>query len=300
PQRGDMVSQIADLDLVLTDTEMEALALENNFIKRHQPRFNILLRDDKNHPYLKLTLAEEYPRLHVVRRVDEDANAYGGPYIPARLGRQTASMVHRIFGIRSCKETLNGRRPRPCLQYQIKRCLAPCVAEVCSLDRYRQAAEDARLFLEGRTDEVVKRLKAQMVEAAEQSRFEEAATLRDHVRALDRLDAPQKITTTDIEERDLFGAHVEGLRAALQVFSVRDGKVVGREGYLLDRVAEPDLFLSSAIQQYYADGQRYVPREVLVGSEIPDRALLEEWLGARRGSQVRIRIPQRGEKVRLL
>ena len=299
-QRGDMVAQIADLDLVVTDTEMEALALENNFIKRHQPRFNILLRDDKNHPYLKLTLDEEYPRIHVVRRVAEDGNAYGGPYIPAKLGRRTASMVHRIFGIRSCKETLNGRRPRPCLQYQIKRCLAPCVAEVCSLDRYHRAAQDARLFLEGRTDEVVKSLRAQMEAAAEDARYEEAATLRDHIRALDRLDAPQKITTTDIDERDLFGAHVEWDRAALQVFSVREGKVVGREGFLLDRVAEPDRFLSSAIQQYYADGQRYVPREVLVGTEIPDRALLEEWLGARRGSQVRIRIPQRGEKVRLL
>jgi excinuclease ABC subunit C len=298
-QRGDMVAQIADLDLVLTDTEIEALALENNFIKRHQPRFNILLRDDKNHPYLKLTLTEEYPRIHVVRKVGEDGNAYGGPYIPARLGRRTASMVHRIFGIRSCKETLNGRRPRPCLQYQIKRCLAPCVAEICSIDRYRQASEDARLFLEGRTDEVVKSLQAQMEDAAEQSRFEEAATLRDHIRALDRLDAPQKITTTDIDERDLFGAHVEWDRAALQVFSVREGKVVAREGYLLDRVAEPDRFLSSAIQQYYAEG-RYVPREVLVPSEVPDRALLEEWLSGRRGSQVRIRVPQRGEKVRLL
>jgi excinuclease ABC subunit C len=299
PQRGDMVAQIADLDLVLTDTEIEALALENNFIKRHQPRFNILLRDDKNHPYLKLTLTEEYPRIHVVRKVGEDGNAYGGPYIPARLGRRTASMVHRIFGIRSCKETLNGRRPRPCLQYQIKRCLAPCVAEICSIERYRQAAQDARLFLEGRTDEVVKSLRAQMEEAAEESRFEEAATLRDHIRALDRLDAPQKITTTDIDERDLFGAHVEWERAALQVFSVREGKVVSREGYLLDRVAEPEGFLSSAIQQYYAAG-RYIPREVLVPAEVNDRALLEEWLGGRRGSQVRIRVPRRGEKVRLL
>ena len=300
PQRGDMVSQIADLDLVVTDTEMEALALENNFIKRHQPRFNVLLRDDKNHPYLKLTLDEEYPRIYVVRRVAEDGNAYGGPYIPAKLGRRTASMVHRIFGIRSCKEILNGRRPRPCLQYQIKRCLAPCVAEICSLDRYHQAAQDARLFLEGRTDEVVKSLRAQMEEAAQDSRFEEAATLRDHIRALDRLEAPQKITTTDIDERDLFGSHVEWDRGALQIFSVREGKVVGREGYLVHRVAEPERFLSSAIQQYYADGQRYVPREVLVPVEIPDRGLLEEWLSARRGTQVRIRIPQRGEKVRLL
>jgi excinuclease ABC subunit C len=299
-QRGDMVGQIADLDLVVTDTEMEALALENNFIKRHQPRYNILLRDDKNHPYLKLTLDEEYPRIYVVRRVAEDGNAYGGPYIPAKLGRRTASMVHRIFGIRSCKETLNGRRPRPCLQYQIKRCLAPCVAEVCSLDRYHQAAQDARNFLEGRSDEVVKSLRGQMEEAAQESRFEEAATLRDHIRALDRLEAPQKITTTDIDERDLFGAHVEWERGALQVFSVRDGKVVGREGYLVHRVPEPERFLASAIQQYYADGQRYVPREILVPAEIPDCRLLEEWLGERRGSQVKIRVPQRGEKVRLL
>ena len=160
PLRDALATDIADLDLLVTDTEMEALALENNFIKRHQPRYNVLLRDDKNHPWLKLTLEEEYPRLYVVRRVLDDGNAYGGPYIPAKLGRQAASLTHRIFGIRSCKETLNGRRPRPCLQYQIHRCLAPCVAEICAPERYRQASEDARLFLEGRTDEVVRRLKA--------------------------------------------------------------------------------------------------------------------------------------------
>src|SRR5687768_8311516 len=158
PFLGDFVAEIADLDLALTDNEMEALALENNFIKRHQPKYNVRLRDDKNHPYLKLTLAEEYPRLHIVRRVAEDANAYGGPYIPASMGRRTAAVVHKVFGIRSCKETLNGRRPRPCLQYQIHRCLAPCVLEICGPERYRQSADDARLFLEGRTEEVLRRL----------------------------------------------------------------------------------------------------------------------------------------------
>ena len=297
--RDALVAEIADLDMVLTDTEMEALALENNFIKRHQPRFNVLLRDDKNHPYLKLTLAEEYPRLHVVRRVAEDDNAYGGPYIPAVLGRRTAALTHKIFGVRSCKETLNGRRPRPCLQYQIGRCIAPCVAEICSLDRYRQACADAALFLEGRTEEVVRRLRAAMDEAARADRFEEAASLRDQIRTLQRLDTPQKVTTTDIEERDVFAAHVEWGRAALQVFSVREGKIVGREGYLLDRVAEPEGLLSSAIPQFYAQG-RYVPRELLVPAALPDQALLEEWLGQRRGTQVRIRVPQRGEKVRLM
>jgi excinuclease ABC subunit C len=297
--RDALCAEIADLDMVLTDSEMEALALENNFIKRHQPRFNVLLRDDKNHPYLKLTLGEEYPRLHVVRRVAEDENSYGGPYIPASLGRRTAALTHKIFGVRSCKEVLNGRRARPCLQHQIGRCIAPCVAEVCSLDRYRQACEDAGLFLEGRTEEVLRRLRATMGEAAAADRFEEAASLRDQIRTLERLDTPQKVTTTDIEERDIFAAHVEWGRAALQVFSVREGKIVGREGYLLDHVAELDGLLSSAVQQFYAQG-RYVPREVLVSAPLPDQALLEEWLGQRRVTQVRIRVPQRGEKVRLL
>ena len=299
PLKLSMVSEIADLELVLTDTEMEALALENNLIKRHKPRYNVLLRDDKNHPYLKLTLAEEYPRLYVVRRPGEDGNAYGGPYIPAKLGRRTAALVHKLFGIRSCKETLNGRRPRPCLQYQIRRCIAPCVAEICSLERYRQACDDARLLLEGRDDEVARRLAAQMHQAAAEQRYEEAASLRDQVRTLERLETPQKITTTELEERDLFGAYREGVRAALQVFSVRDGKVVAREGYLLDGLTEPESFLTSSMQQYYAQG-RYVPREVLVQEELPDRDLLESWLSSRRGSTVRIRVPQRGEKVRLL
>jgi excinuclease ABC subunit C len=294
-----MVEEIADLDLVVTDSEIEALALENNLIKRHRPSYNVRLRDDKNHPYLKLTLAEEFPRLYVVRRPAEDGNVYGGPYIPASLARKTASLTRKLFGIRSCKETLNGRRPRPCLQYQIKRCLAPCVSEVCSLDRYRQSVEDARLFLEGRTEEVVRRLRSEMEEASGGDRFEEAASLRDQVRALERLEAPQKITTTDLEERDLFGIQVEGERAAVQVFSVRDGKVVAREGFLLDPVTEPDSVLADTLQQFYASG-RYVPREVLVAGEVPTRELLEQWLSQRRGTLVRIRTPQRGEKLRLL
>jgi excinuclease ABC subunit C len=294
-----MVGEIVDLELVVTDSEMEALALENNLIKRHQPPYNVRLRDDKNHPYLKLTLAEEYPRLHVVRRPAEDGNAYGGPYIPASLGRRTAGLVRKLFGIRTCKETLDGKRSRPCLQYQIKRCAAPCVAELCSIERYRRSCEDARLFLEGRTEEVTRRLREQMTLAAGGERFEEAASLRDQVQALMRLESPQKITTTEIEERDLVAAHVEGDRAALQVFCVRDGKVVSREGFLLDRLTEPDSVLAETLQQFYAGG-RYVPREVVVPGEIPDRELLEAWLAARRGSAVRIHVPQRGEKLRLV
>ncbi len=297
--KSRMVDDVADLDLVVTDNEMEALALENNLIKRHKPLYNVRLRDDKNHPYLKLTLKEDYPRLYVVRRPSEDGNAYGGPYIPASLGRKTAALVRKLFGIRSCKETLNGRRPRACLQYQIKRCLAPCVAEICSLDRYQRSCEDARLFLEGRTEEVLRRLRSDMERVAGEERFEEAASLRDQVRALERLETPQKITTTELEERDLFAAYVEGDRAAVQVFSVRDGRVVAREGFLLERLTEPESVLASTIQQFYA-AARYVPREVLVPADVPDRELLQSWLGERRGTQVRIRTPQRGEKLRLL
>jgi excinuclease ABC subunit C len=299
PRRAALLEEVADLDLVVTDTEMEALALENNLIKRHRPRYNVLLRDDKNHPYLKLTLAEEYPRLYVVRRPAEDGNAYGGPYIPASLGRKTAALARKLFGVRSCKEALDGRRPRPCLQYQIKRCIAPCVAEICSLERYRKSCEDAQLFLEGRSDEVVRRLEAEMEAAAAAERFEEAASLRDQVRALERLETPQKITTTELAERDLFGLHVEVQRAALQVFCVRDGKVVAREGYLLDGLREPESVLAAALQQFYAQG-RYVPREVLVAQELPGCGLLEDWLSARRGTQVKIRVPRRGEKLHLL
>lgn len=297
--KSRMVEDVADLELVVTDSEMEALALENNLIKRHKPLYNVRLRDDKNHPYLKLTLKEDYPRLYVVRRPSEDGNAYGGPYIPASLGRKTAGLVRKLFGIRSCKETLNGRRPRACLQYQIKRCLAPCVEEICSLERYHRSCEDARLFLEGRTEEVVRRLRVDMGRVAGEERFEEAASLRDQIRALERLETPQKITTTELEERDLFAAHVEGERAAVQVFSVRDGKVVAREGFLLDRLTEPESVLASSIQQFYA-AARYVPREVLVPADVPGRELLQSWLSERRKTQVKIRTPQRGEKLRLL
>ncbi|HEX9642153.1 MAG TPA: excinuclease ABC subunit UvrC, partial [Candidatus Krumholzibacteria bacterium] len=299
PWKASMLPEIADLDLVITDTEMEALALENNLIKRHQPRHNVRLRDDKNHPYLKLTIAEKYPRLHIVRRAGEDGSIYGGPYIPASLGRKSAALVHRLFGVRSCRERLDGRRPRPCLQYQIQRCLAPCVAEVCSPEQYDDACRDAGAFLEGRTEDVVRRLRREMTAAADEERFERAASLRDQIQTLEKLETPQRITTTDSQERDLFGAYVDGARAALQVFSVRDGKVVARDAFLLDNVIEPEAFLAAAIQQFYSEG-RYVPRELLIPEALEGRGLLQEWLSARRGTNVKIRTPQRGEKVRLL
>ena len=294
-----MVAEIADLDIRITDSEGEALALENNLIKRHQPPYNVLLRDDKNHPYLKLTLGEPYPRLHIVRKVAEDKSAYGGPYIPAHLGRKTASLVHRVFGVRSCREKLDGNRGRPCLQFQIHRCVAPCVATLCSLEAYRQACADAAKFLEGRTDEVLKDLRASMMKAAEEERFEHAATVRDSIQALERLEMPQKITTAETDERDVFGLHVEEGRASLQVFCVRDGRVASSEGFLLDRVGDETRILEESVARFY-EGERYVPREVLVPEAFEGMESLAAWLTMRRGTQVRFRVPQRGEKVRLL
>jgi excinuclease ABC subunit C len=294
-----MVAEIADLDILVTDSESEALALENNLIKRHQPHYNVLLRDDKNHPYLKLTLGEAYPRLHIVRKVAEDKSAYGGPYIPAHLGRRTASLVHRIFGVRSCREKLDGNRGRPCLQYQIHRCLAPCVASICTLDDYRRSCAEAAKFLEGRTDEVLKDLRASMLKAADEERFEHAATLRDSIQALERLDMPQKITTAEVDERDVFGIHVEEGRASLQVFCVRDGRVASSEGFLLDHVGDASRILEESVARFY-ENDRYVPREILVSETFEGMDALVTWLTQRRGAQVRFRVPQRGEKVRLL
>ena len=236
----------------------------------------------------------------MVRRPGEDGNAYGGPYIPASLARRTGALVRRLFGIRSCKETLERQAPAP-LPAVPDQALPGAVRGRDLLARALPAGLPTTrgCSWKGRTEEVTRRLREQMATAATDERYEQAASLRDQVQALLRLEAPQKITTTDIEERDVFAAHVEGERAAVQVFFVRDGKVVAREGFLLDRLTEPERVLSDTLQQFYAQG-RYVPREIVVPAEIPDRELLEAWLTERRGTNVRIHLPQRGEKVRLV
>ena len=217
PRLDRLVERIEDVEIVVTDTEREALVLENNLIKTHKPRFNVLLRDDKNHPYLKLTLEEAYPRLYVVRRPGSDGNVYSGPYVPASLARKTASLAHRLFGIRNCTEKLDGKRPRPCLQYQIHRCIAPCVDSIVSLDEYRTASEHAALFLEGKNEALIASLKAKMVEEAEKEKYEEAARLRDNVRMLEDLATRQKMASVRGDESDVFGFYREGSQAVLLV-----------------------------------------------------------------------------------
>jgi excinuclease ABC subunit C len=301
PRLDRLVDRIEDVEVVVTDTEREALVLENSLIKTHKPRFNVLLRDDKNHPYLKLTLGETYPRLYVVRQPGSDGNVYSGPYVPASMARKTANLVHRLFGVRNCKEKLDGKRPRPCLQYQIHRCMAPCVDTIASLEDYRKATGDARLFLEGKNDDLVHSLRTQMLEAAEGERFEEAARLRDNVRMLEDLSTRQKMASVRGDESDVFGFYREGSQAVLQVFSVRSGKVVDRDSFLLEDVHVHDdtALLEASLKQYYELG-RYLPSTIHVPTDFPDRLLLAELLSARKEARVEILVPRRGAKKHLV
>ena len=301
PRLDRLIESIRDLEVVATDTEREALILENSLIKTHKPRYNVLLRDDKNHPYLKLTVGEDYPRIYVVRRPGTDGEVYSGPYVPASLARKTQNLVHRLFGIRNCNEKLDGHRPRPCLQYQIKRCVAPCVESIATIEEYKKTVESARLFLEGKNDDLVASLKRQMHRAAEEERFEEAARLRDTVRTLEDLSTRQKMATVRGEERDIFGYYRVGNQAVLQVFSMRSGKVVDRDSFVLDKLEalEDTDVLSAALKQYYELG-RYLPAEIHVPIDFPERELVKEWLTSRRESRVEIKVPRRGGKRRMV
>ncbi len=301
PRLDRLVERVVDVDVVVTDTEREALVLENSLIKTHKPRYNVLLRDDKNHPYLKLTLNEGYPRLYIVRHPGSDGAVYSGPYVPASLARKTANLVHRLFGIRNCREKLNGKRPRPCLQYQIKRCVAPCVDDIVSLETYRKSSEDAKLFLEGKNDDLITSLKGKMVAEAEEEHFEEAARLRDNVSMLEDLGIRQKMAGVRGGESDVFGLYREGENAVLQVFSVRSGKVVDRDSFLLEelKTQEDAELVEAALKQYYELG-RFLPNTIHLPYDFSERALVADWLSSKKGSKVEILVPKKGGKRRLV
>lgn len=296
-----LLSQIAEVEVVATDSPREALLLENNLIKTRRPRYNILLRDDKNPPLVRLTMNETYPRVHIVRRAGADGAAYAGPYFPASLARRSMSLVHRLFGIRNCREQLNGRRPRPCLQYQIRRCIAPCVDRVCSLEEYRAAAESAKLFLSGRTGELTASLTRRMKEEAEAERFEEAARLRDSLRLLAELGDRQKMAGADDAARDVFGFYREGDRAELQVFLVRGGKVVDRDTFALKDLPPTDDagLVEAALKQFYELGRRPPPR-IESPLDFGERQLVADWLSEVRGSRVEIVVPVKGRRRRMV
>src|SRR5436190_1464208 len=227
PRIDALLDEAAQLEFIVTDSVVEALALENHLIKQRAPKYNILLRDDKNYPYLQLTTGEAFPRVLIARSVEKDDHYYAGPFMPAKLGRKTMALTHRLFGIRSCNEVISGERARPCLEYDIRRCIAPCVREICSEETYAVAVQHTRLFLEGRNDELVTQLKASMSAAAIEERFEQAAQLRDALRTIETLQQrQQKMAGTGLGDRDAFGIKIGTAGAVVQVFQVRGVKVI--------------------------------------------------------------------------
>jgi excinuclease ABC subunit C len=298
PKTNALLDEVVRLEVILTDSVVEALALENNLIKQRTPKYNILLRDDKTYPYLQLTTNEAFPRVLVARRVERDGSYYAGPFMPAQLARKTMSLTHRLFGMRSCNEIITGKRGRPCLEYDIKRCIAPCVDTVCSKAEYDQAVQMTELFLQGKNDELIKSLKSRMLDASEHERFEEAAQLRDGMRTVQTLrDRAQKMATTEFGQRDVFGLKLGPGGVVLQVFQVRNGRVVerlelGSDGSIVGST-EGEV-LEAALQQFYE--VRIAPPEIHVPSEPDERDALETWLSSRAGRKVRIVVPQRGEK----
>jgi excinuclease ABC subunit C len=302
PRHDALLDDIGRLEVIVTDSVMEALALENNLIKQRSPKYNILLRDDKNYPYLQLTTSEPFPRVLVARSVEKGADFYAGPFLPAKLARRTMTLAHRLFGIRSCNEVITGRRGRPCLEYDIKRCIAPCVAEICTEERYGVAVTNTRLLLEGRTDELVETLRDRMTNAAGGERFEEAAQLRDAMRTVQILrDRQQKVATAQLGERDVFGLKLGPSGGTLQVFAMRGGRVVERVELSTDPgvvgVGEGEV-LHAALAQFYE--MRVPPPEVNLPVDIEDREAMEEWLSSRAGRRVKLLIPQRGDKRALV
>jgi excinuclease ABC subunit C len=302
PRHDALLDEIGRLEVIVTDSVMEALALENNLIKQRMPKYNILLRDDKNYPYLQLTTSEAFPRVLVARSVEKTGDFYAGPFLPAKIARRTMTLAHRLFGIRSCNEVITGRRGRPCLEYDIKRCIAPCVAEICSEDQYGAAVVNTRLLLEGRNDELINTLRDRMRAAAAEQRYEEAAQLRDAMRTVQILrDRQQKVATAQLGDRDVFGLKLGPSGGTIHVFAMRGGRVVERVELATEPGAvaggEVDV-LQAALAQFYE--MRVPPSEINLPLEIEDCDAMEEWLSARAARRVKILVPQRGDKRALV
>lgn len=326
---GMLVREAVDVDYIVVANNKEALALENHLIKQKKPRFNILLRDDKTYPYVKLTLAERYPRVYVTRRLRKDGSAYYGPYFPANLAYRIVDLIHRHFLIPSCKVDLTRNHPRPCLQFYIKRCLGPCVLELTTPEIYAEAVRDVKLFLEGRPTDLIKSLRERMAETAESQEFERAARYRDLISTVEQLQEKQRIAAVEGDDADVFGYHYENQMLAVNLFHMRGGKVLDRREFFWEDLPEfaqqidqdngeaaiparptddsfhPNEFFSALLKQLYL-AQPYVPRNIYVPVDFEDREELEEALSDQlageggRATRVHITVPQRGDKRELI
>ncbi|HEX5433072.1 MAG TPA: excinuclease ABC subunit UvrC [Candidatus Angelobacter sp.] len=324
---GSLLREAVDIDYIVVDNNKEALALENNLIKQKKPRFNILLRDDKTYPYIKLTLGERFPRVYVTRRLKKDGSEYYGPYFPGNLAYRIVDLIHRHFMVPSCKVDLTRFHPRPCLQYYIKRCLGPCVQNLTTPEAYQEAVRDVQLLLEGRQTDLSRGLRARMQQAAENQEYERAARYRDLISTVEQLQEKQRMAAVEGDDMDVFGYHYENHMLAVNVFHLRGGKILDRREFFWEDLPEfaapqdggaqeeisaaegghasqshsfsPDHFFSALLKQVYID-QQYVPRDIVAPVEFEDREELEELLTEKRGTKMEILIPQRGEKRSLI
>jgi excinuclease ABC subunit C len=294
-----LVSRVADIETLVTRNEKEALILENNLIKQYKPRYNIRLKDDKSYVSVKVTIDEEWPRVLVTRKILRDKGRYFGPFHSASAVRDSLDAIRKVFPLRTCSDTVFRNRSRPCLEYQIKRCPGPCCLPVDRED-YRRALKSAMLLLEGKNDELVQELCARMEEAAESLRFEEAARLRDQIRALEKTAEPQEMVSHFGIDQDVFGLYREGGFIEIQVLTIRRGKLTGSHAYGLDDREFPDEeVLGEVLGQYYGGG-RYLPDEVLVPVDLEDAEVRASYWTELKGKKVEVFRPQRGDKVRLL
>ncbi|HNM78436.1 MAG TPA: excinuclease ABC subunit UvrC [Tepidiformaceae bacterium] len=300
PKTLALRQHIDDFEYIVVGNAGEALILEATLIKRHQPFFNIRLKDDKRYPYLKVDVQNPWPRVYITRRIEKDGARYFGPYASAGSVRATLDLTKKLFPWRSCTKEITGKDARPCLDYYIKRCIAPCTA-YCTKEEYDEVIEDVILFLEGKSDDVMRRLRDQMTRASEQMEYERAAQLRDQLRSIERTVERQMVATTRKEDVDIFGIARDGDQACVQVFFVRGTQMIGRDTFVLEGVRdeEDQAILTNFLLQYY-EGAQYIPKLVAIPADPEDRDTIEELLSEKRGSLVEVRVPERGEKKRLV
>ncbi|NQT71860.1 MAG: excinuclease ABC subunit UvrC [Chloroflexi bacterium] len=295
-----LASLIADIDFIVTDSEQEAIILENNFIKKHKPRYNVRLKDDKSYPYLKITVSEEWPRAHITRRLTDDGSRYFGPFASVTSLRQTMNLLNKLFAYRTCKKPITGTDRRPCLKYHIKNCSGPCIGAI-DPDDYKEIVRQVVLFLEGKHDRVVRQLKHTMTEASKKLEFERAASLRDQLHSIERIMEQQKVVSARKVNEDIIAIAQNKNEACAQVFFVRGGKLMGKEHFILQGVQDedPGKVMASFIEQFYSIGAD-IPPNILLQIHPEDSVLLENWLGSKLGRRVKLTVPRRGEKKKLV
>ena len=295
-----LVEKIIDFEYIVTDTEVEALILECNLIKEHRPKYNISLKDDKQYPYLKITVKDQFPRVIVTRNVVKDRSKYFGPYTQVGALRETLRLLQKLFPVRSCKQSEVDKRTRPCLNAHIKRCLAPCNGQI-STQQYGEVIEEVIMFLEGKQDSLLKRMVKRMEKAAEQLEFEKAAELRDQIQAVEKVVAKQKIVSAGQEDQDIIAFARGYNEACVQVFFVRQGKLLGRDHFFLkvNEHMDRSSIMTAFVKQYYSRAEQ-LPREILLQEPIAEEELIIKWLTDKRGSKVYFKVPQRGEKLKLV